>query len=66
MFEPRFSGDNQLARPKGTGKDVRRLESNMGYSEGTAPTSRASIHLYPAEAYASMRPRARFRTRPSW
>src|SRR5437879_5118414 len=53
MFEPRFSGDNQLARPEGyrewmfVGSNL-----NMGYSEGPAPTESRFHNIYiQREAY---------------
>jgi len=47
MFEPRFSGDNQLARPEGyrewmfVGSNL-----NMGYTEGPAPTESRFHNIY--------------------
>src|SRR5712692_652745 len=53
MFEPRFSGDNQLVRPEGyrewmfVGSNL-----NMGYSEGPAPTESRFHNIYvQREAY---------------
>jgi len=53
MFEPRFSGDNQLARPEGyrewmfVGSNL-----NMGYVEGPAPTESRFHNIYiQREAY---------------